>query len=252
MSKVVEKLNKLGLTKNESQIYLAILELGKTNVSKIAQHTNINRRNIYDTLSTLLDKGLLFQIIGEKEGIYAGVDPDKLIELIQSKEIALEAIMPELEKRYQTQKVTEKIVIYKGIDGFKNYLEDILTTGENVYCLGAKGGWSFSELGDFADWFEQERIRKKIKVFNLFDQEMHDIVLSKKPLYNTYAEYRLLPKEFSTNSGLDVFGDKVVTFTGLYPEKFDEDVTLFVLTNQDIADAFRIWFQFMWAVSAGK
>lgn len=236
----------LGLNKSEAKVYTVAVQLGQTNVSAIARETGINRRNIYDALSTLIDKGLMFQIIGEREGTYAAVEPTKLLELIQTKELALESIMPSLEQRFASPSPGENAAIYKGLDGFKNYLEDILTTGKDVYCLGAKGGWSFSGLGDFADWFEQERIRKKIKVFNLFDQEMHDIVQAKKPLYNTYAEYRFLPKEFSTNSGVDVFGDKVVTFTGLYPEKFDEDVTLFVMTNRDIAEAFQMWFQFMW------
>ncbi|MFA6098941.1 MAG: helix-turn-helix domain-containing protein [Patescibacteria group bacterium] len=246
MDKTIEnKLNSLGLTKSESQIYLAVIELGKTSISKIADKTKINRRNIYDAISTLIDKGLIFQIIGEKTGAYAGVDPDKLVELIQSKEIMLETVLPELEKKYKERKIREHAVIYKGVEGFKNYLNDILNAGQDVYCLGAKGGWSCPALGSFADWFEKERIRKKIKVFNLFDQEMKPLI-SKKPTYNLLGEYRFLPKEYSTNSAVDVFGDRMVTFTGLSPEKFADDVTLFVLASHEVAQTWRTWFKFLW------
>jgi len=242
---IIAKLKTLGLTSSEAQIYLGILELGQTNVSKIAEETRINRRNIYDTLSTLLDKGLIFQIIGEKEGVYAGVDPDKLTELIQSKEIALETILPALESRYQAKKIDSRAIIYKGVDGFKNFLRDILNVGQEVYCLGAKGGWGDKKLGVFAEWFTQERIRRKIKVFNLFDNEMRDAV-TKNPGYNRLAEYRFLPKGFSTNSALDIFGDYTVTFTGLYKEYFEDNVTLFVTIDQDLAATWRTWFKFVW------
>ncbi len=249
---VLRSLEILGLNASEAKIYVAIVRVGKTNVSTIANETGINRRNVYDALSTLIDKGLVFQIISEREGAYAAVEPQKLLELIQSKEMALEAIMPSLQQRFDSPSPGENAVIYKGIEGFKNYLEDILATGQDVYCLGAKGGWGYSKLGDYTDWFEQERIAKKIKVYNLFDHEMRIALEKETSLYDTFAERRFLPKEISTNSAVDVFGDTVVTFTGLYPERFDDDVTLFVMTNRDIAEAFRIWFQLMWDSSATK
>lgn len=248
-SSTIVKLKNLGLTKSEAQIYISILELGQTNISKIADKSGINRRNIYDSVSTLLDKGLIFQIVGEKEGVYAGVDPDKLIELIQSKEIALEKILPELEEKYHTRKVSERANIYKGVDGYKQYLKDILEVSQEVYCLGAKGGWADKKLGSFADWFEQERIRQKIKVFNLFDAAMNEVI-KKSPLYNRYAEHRFLPAEYSTNSAIDVFGDYTVTFTGLSQEKFADDVTLFVTIDRDLAESWRIWIKFLWDNSA--
>lgn len=227
-----------------------MLELGKTNISDIAKHTSINRRNVYDALSTLIDKGLAFQFMGEHTRQYAAVEPQKLLELIQSREVSLSTILPDLRQRYETPRPSERAIIYKGLEGFKNYLEDVLAAGQDIYCLGAKGGWGYAGLGDFADWFEQERIRKKIKVYNLFDQEMRPVIAKNKPMYNVLSEYRFLPAEYTTNSAIDVFGTTLVTFTGLSPEKLDDGVTLFVLTSQEIAESFRIWFRLMWEHSA--
>lgn len=239
-------LRQLGLTSSEAKIYMAMLGLGKTNISDIAAATAINRRNVYDALSTLIDKGLAFQFMGERTGYYAAVEPQKLLELIQSREVALSAILPELQKEYASPRPNERAVIYKGIEGFKSYLEDILAVGQDVFCLGAKGGWGYAGLGDFADWYEQERIRKKIKVYNLFDQEMRPIVTKRKPMYNMLAECRFLPEQYSTNSAADVFGTTLVTFTGLAPEKINDEATLFVLSSKEITDSFRRWFMLMW------
>lgn len=242
-----EVMQKLGLTKSEAKVYLSILSLGRTNVSRIAQESSLNRRNVYDVLHTLLDKGLIFQSISQKEGLYAAVEPEKLLELAQSKELALKKIMPDLEALYAKEFKKEQAIMYKGIEGFKQYLQDILNIGEDVYCIGAKGGWGNPALGEYADWFKQERIKQNIQAHNLFDIEMKAFFNGEKESYFISTdEYKYLPAELSTNSAIDIFGDRIVTFTGLSPEKFDEDVTLFVITSQEIADACRIWFQFLW------
>lgn len=243
---ILATLHELDLTQSEAKIYLAVLESGKTTISEIAKKTQLHRRNIYDCLSTLLDKGLVFNILGEQQNFYGSITPEKLIELIESKEIALNKILPELQKLYTKDHVLERAVIYKGIDGFKHYMQDILTVGKDVYCIGAKGGWASSLLGDFSQWFEEERIAKKIKVHNLFDAQMRKKIETEKPLFNTFAEHRFLPESYATHSAIDIFGDHLVIFTGLDIERITDDVTLFVVTDADLADSYRTWFQFMW------
>lgn len=243
---ILATLRELDLTQSEAKIYVAVLELGKTTISEIAKKTQLHRRNIYDCLSTLLDKGLVFNILGEQQNFYGSITPEKLIELIESKEIALNKILPELQKLYTKDHVLERAVIYKGIDGFKHYMQDILNVEKGVYCIGAKGGWSSPLLGDFTQWFEEERIAKKIKVHNLFDAQMRKKIETEKPLFNTFAEHRFLPESYATHSAIDIFGDHLVIFTGLDIERITDDVTLFVVTDADLADSYRTWFQFMW------
>ncbi len=243
---ILSALRELDLTQSEAKIYLAVLESGKTTISEIAQKTQLHRRNIYDCLSTLLDKGLVFNILGEQQNFYGSITPEKLIELVESKEIALNAILPSLQELYTKDHVLERALIYKGVEGFKKYLQDILNAEKDVYCIGAKGGWASLNIGDFSQWFEEERVAKKINVHNLFDASMRQSIATKKPLYNTHAKHRFLPEAYATHSAIDIFGDHIVIFTGLDVEKIDDNVTLFVIINSDLADSYRIWFQCMW------
>ena len=48
MEKILEK---LGLTKNESKVYLALLNLGLTSSKNIIEKTNLHRQLIYDALN---------------------------------------------------------------------------------------------------------------------------------------------------------------------------------------------------------
>ncbi len=54
-----EILQKIGLGKHESAIYLALLELGPSNISAISEKTTIHRPLIYKAIPSLLDKKLI-------------------------------------------------------------------------------------------------------------------------------------------------------------------------------------------------
>jgi sugar-specific transcriptional regulator TrmB len=248
-SQIDTTLHQLGLTKNQRAVYVAILKTGETDIATITRQTKIHRRNIYDTLQTLLDRGLVYKIIGDHKDVYGAAKPRKLLELVEAKEQTLHHIMPQLQQLYKTPTVEEHAVIYKGIEGFRQYMTDIITKGEDVYCLGAKGGWLYKELGDdFRSWFEKEYTRKKITTYDFFDTEMEAVLKDSDRLknYKKYGPYKFLPPEYSTNAAVDIFADRVVTFTGLSLEKLEDDVTLFVIISQDIADSWRTWFQFLW------
>mgnify|MGYP003981854791 FL=1 len=48
-----EILNDLGLTKNESKVYISLLKIGSSTVTNIANESNIHRVNVYDSIKKL-------------------------------------------------------------------------------------------------------------------------------------------------------------------------------------------------------
>ena len=48
-----------GLTENEAKVYLSLIELGKSNVGKIADKSRVHRTNVYDSLKSLKKKNLV-------------------------------------------------------------------------------------------------------------------------------------------------------------------------------------------------
>ena len=82
----LELLKSLGLTPNEAKIYESLIENGESTVSEIAIDAKIHRRNTYDAISRLIDKGLCFQVVASSGDRYNAVDPGKLKELVGEKE----------------------------------------------------------------------------------------------------------------------------------------------------------------------
>jgi hypothetical protein len=136
------------------------------------------------------------------------------------------------------------------VEGFKNYLRDILRVGENVYMVGAKLGWFDPRLKNFINQFLQEAKRKNITFYHIFDHEVK--AKGKNTLALLGSDYKFLPEKYATNSAIDVFGDYVVTFTGLKLYKIDDGVTLFVIKDKNLAESYRTWFNFMYDMCLPK
>lgn len=239
-----ESLIELGLAKNEARIYEALLENGEMTVGEIATYSQVHRRNVYDTLNRLVEKGLVFEILQHKENWYQAVEPKKLSEMIEEKKQTLNKIMPGLEKLYLDTPRSDEVYIYKGIEGWKNYMRDILRVGQDDYILGGVSSWTNPSLKPFLAQFEKEAERLGIK-FHLIYQ---DIVRKEKReiLDHLGSNYRFLPEKYSTPACFEVFGDHIVLLKNIGIGEFDDNFSLSVIVNQQIADSFRTWFQFMW------
>ena len=239
-----ETLEDLGLSPNEARIYEALLALGIASVPEISAKSSIHKRNVYDTMPRLLKKGLIYQIAESRDNRYALIEPDKLKDLIWEKDSKLKSILPHLNTEFRKTTTKEATYIYKGIEGFKNYLRDILKTGEDVYFIGAKGGWFDKDLQPFINKFLLEAKNKNIKYYHIFDAEVKKLA---PDIIKTLGKpHKFLPPKYSTNGAIDIFGDHVVTFSGLHLKKIDDDLTLVVIVNKELADCYRTWFNFIW------
>ncbi len=238
----------LGLSPNEGKIYQTLVEKGESSISAIAISAQIHRRNAYDAINRLIDKGLCFEIFSSKENKYNAVDPDKLLELYSEKEQKLKTILPELKKRFIQRIAPEEAYIYRGLEGQKNIWRDVLRVGKESYFIGAKGGWYDPRLETARKAFFAEAKRKKIKFIQLFDYEVKNLKDFAKN-YEGDLQYRFLPKEYSTTSGIHVFGDYVMTYTGLTLKRLDENVVFFVIHSKNLAESYRTWFWYMWEQS---
>jgi sugar-specific transcriptional regulator TrmB len=242
--------SELGLTKNESKIYATLLEKGESSVGAISTNAAINRRNVYDSIDRLIEKGLIFEIRHQKENLYQAVDPRKLMEKVKEKEVALENAMPDLLKMFGQTTRAEEVFIYRGIEGWKNYLRDILRVGKDSYTLGGKGVWTDPKIKSFVEHFIKEADKKKIGLHILFDHEVKETNHETLKFYE--SNHKFLPKGFSTPAAIDVFGDHVVILSNLELGKIDESSSFTVIVNQQIADAVRTWFRLIWELSSSK
>lgn len=237
-------LESLGLTKNEAKIYLTLLKEGESAVGTISSKSRVHRRNVYDVLDRLIQRGLVFEIIRTKENIYKAVPPSKLKEILGLKQKSLEKIIPDLENLYKITSESEEVYIYRGIEGLKIYMQNILDIKQDVYTIGGVGIWDSDKIEDYFRQFKKEAKKLGIKFNTIYDFEVKKE--NRKILQSIDANYKILPEIYSTNAAIDIFGNHVVILTKLKSGEIDEDYSFTVIINQRIADAFRTWFKLMW------
>ena len=239
-----ELLREIGLSPNEARVYEALLQTGESSVQEISNKSKVHRRNVYDSLSKLMEKGLASEVFIKGEKHFKATNPRKLLELLKEKEERVNKVLPEMQLKYESVEEKEEAYLYRGIEGFKNYLQDILKTRETVYFIGAKAFWLDERLQHFLPRFQRERKRLGIKFMHLFDYEVKK---QKSEILKLVGQpYKFLPKKYSSSTTIDIFGDNVVTFVGVKPGELYETPIQFVMKSRKLADGYRKFFQFMW------
>ncbi len=239
-----ELLQQAGLSLNESRVYEALLHLGEVNVNALSIKSKVHRRNVYDSLNKLIEKGLASETFVKGEKLFKPVDPQRLIEIIKEKESALTKFIPEMTKLYHAVEPEAQAYFFRGVEGFKNYLQLILEQKQTVHFIGAKAFWLDPRLQHYLRHFDNERKKLGIQFMHLFDYEIKE---QKPEILSVVGKpYKFLPKKYSSATAVDIFGDYVVTFVGVKPGELYEEPLQFILKSKLLADGYRKFFEFMW------
>lgn len=245
MQRYTEALMEIGLTLNEAKIYESLLKIKNGTIEDIAKAADIHRRNVYDTIQRLIDKGLAYQILPKKVLTYAPVNPDKLEELVKEKENILQNIMPALRESFVNVDPEQSLAIYKGKNGLKNYIKLTVEEGEKgnkFYAIGVKGIYFEPEIEKFAT-----RMSKRVK--NIDGKIIYDESVQKYPdiiQMSGKKKYKFFPKKYKTQSSIAIFGDYVAIYSDVHTKKVSQDITIFIMKNTVLAEDYKKWFDFIW------
>jgi len=119
---IIEKLQKLGLTKYESLAYITLLKLGPSKATDITKESGIPHTRVYDVLSSLHRKGFVDVMHGSPR-LYKPVNPEAVLEKIKEDFISdidsLKVAFLELYKEVHGEDLPEIWTI----QGFENTVE---------------------------------------------------------------------------------------------------------------------------------
>ena len=96
---MLETLQKLGLSKNESKVYLVLLELGLSSTKPIIERTNLHRQIVYDTLSSLIEKGLVSYVIQANRKYFKASNPKQFLGYFNQKQREIKIQKKEFQKK---------------------------------------------------------------------------------------------------------------------------------------------------------
>lgn len=231
-----EMLGDMGLSYGEIETYLALLKLGSVPVSKIKKTTNLHRTAIYDFLEKLMGRGLVNYVIKDSVKYYKASNPNKLLELVKEKEDNVNSILPELLKLSMSEKEDIKVEVYKGIEGFKTFLNDVTNTGKDLVGLGIDE-LKFNELSpnQMEQYFRREE-EKGMKE-RLLTNENAELIFRKSNI-----RYKFIPSQYFNPTPTLVYGNKISIVIW-------EPLTVIMIENPGLADSYRNYFEMLWKIA---
>ncbi len=231
----------VGLSKNESKVFLSLIEIGPSTGTHIAGKSKVHRTNVYDALERLLQKGLVSYIMKNNKKYFEATNPNNLMNLLKQKEDNLRNILPQLLLSKKLSKKTE-VKVYEGTVAARNTLLSLLEIGEPIYMYGTIKGVKQLFGEHVLNRFQRERTEKKIPQKIIYNHDATERIreLKKLPL----IEIKVLPQEFDSPMSTNICGDVI------YFRLYNRDPTLTIwIKSKDIADIYKKYFQIMWSIA---
>jgi len=239
-TQIKETLKEIGLTSEETEIYLAMLKLGSSLASKISEETKINRSHTYQLLERLISKGFISYAIRENRKYFSATNPEKIIELVKEREQKIKDILPNLLELFSFEKEKPIVEIFEGKEGIKTILMDILRVKKEWLAFGSSGKGQ-EILSFYAEHWEKQREKLKIPLRGILDKSKTGLKRGKELRKRKYTQIKYTPEEYSNPASTWIYGDKIVFIIWSKEHSF-----AIRITNKEITDNYRKHFEVLW------
>lgn len=231
----------LGFTEIEAKVYWELLGLGASPAGRLAKTAGVYRKNLYDALERLEEKGLVTFVTENKRRTFQAKSPKNLLRYVEEKERALgerktelEGAIPALEKRVLSAQEEIEAEIYRGNEGIKTILRECLERRE-VLFIGATGEVE-DRLPNFWPGYNKKREKLGCAWKLLLTYEARNRKITKSRHYH----YKVLPKTLSGPNVIYIYGDTVANVLWL------EKPVAFVVRHKELAENYRKYFHYLW------
>jgi len=243
-------LNKLGINKNQTKIYLDLASYPESTVVKISKRIRKPRSSIYLELERLINKGLVISKKVGKSTYFKITDPKILQLTIEEDSKRLDFLKKNLKsfdsgvKKLVTTKETPKTInIYKGKEGVKQLLWNILISRADLVV-----GFSPGQLEHVTDRKFAEKWREEFR-----ERGMHNKIVFNKPKPKVWSEVPGFLEENVETKTLDEKKIKFDRMTLIYDDvlsvcslKTDKDQYGIEIRDRLLINSYMQLFDFLW------
>ncbi len=244
-----EVLEQLGLSHEQSLVYLALLEHGYLKAGSIPRYTNLKRGLIYKILEQLIELGLVEKHGSDSEvARFAPLSPEGLRVFVENefsrareREEMLDSVFGNLKSQFNLLSGKPSVMYYEGINGLKKLYADINYTGDNILLIRSHFDNSYPEIGEVVVQQIKEQVANNIhtRALTPFVKETKNSVLMNDK--NNLVERRILEKdELKVPSQIIIYGKKV-SFTS-----FEKEIATSIIEDESVSTTMRVIFEHLW------
>jgi sugar-specific transcriptional regulator TrmB len=238
-------LRNIGLDEKEAHLYVAGLQLGSAPASEYARACDLNRITSYNTLESLVKRGLFTLEKKIRGKSYAPVSPDSLAVEAEKHLHALTKALPELKSLQKAKYRKPNVRFFEGWEGVKRVYQDTLTsTGELLNF--ANSAVVREHWPEYDDEYVAERVRRNIRLRGISPDDAAGRQVHGEDKTHM-REIRLVPaNEFDFTNEINIYDHKVAicSFDSGLPG--DGDMFGIIIESKEVAETQRQIFEMAW------
>lgn len=239
MHPIADSLSQLGLSGQESAVYLAALELGFSSISDIAKKAGIKRPTTYYIIEELLKKNLVSRAPKGKRIFYLAERPQNLLHNLREQEERLMTLMPQLEAIQNSASNKPNIRFFEGKAGIHAIYKEMFGAHHHLCAIGSlERIMQVITPEDNAGYFKVLRA-KGGKIRDLLDDSREARAYIKSAYRKGLGPAKHLPKDFQMGTDVLIAGNKVSLISC-------SAMVGLLIDNAEIAQTQRQMFEFMW------
>jgi len=233
----------LGLSKAESQIYLALLRLGEAKVGEIIKIVKVSSSNVHEALGRLVSKGLVSFILKNGVKHYSAASPNNLFllleekkEEIKSRELKLKSAVSEMIKAKPIELPEEQAEVYVGLVGVKSAFAKLLKKSSGEYKFFYK--------------YEPSNVKLIHTFFAKMDIQDYYAEIPTKGIFSkgyeqwfkkrSYAKFQFKFTDYPIPSSVNIYGECVLMVS------WSEKPVAFLVRSKDISEMYVKLFDEVW------
>lgn len=207
----------IGLTRAESKVYIALLELGPTKVGKIIEKSGLQSSVVHNALHSLLDKGFVSYTKVGKIKEYQAAPPKRVIDYLEDKKRDFKAILPELELKQKLAKEKEEVELFQGTKGIMTMLNSLIEDtkkGDEYLFFTVNVKDQNEEIQRFFRKYDGKRKEKRLVAKGLAPEELKPFFKGRPYLKMKYTNHPIPSNISICNNKLAMFswGEKPVGY----------------------------------------
>ena len=232
MTEISPTLQKLGFEEQEVKTYLALLDLGESTATKLAERTGLGRVHMYQIINRLIERGLASYIVKNNVKYFSASDPETLLKDIQQKEQDLQEILPELKARQKKLVPETKVEIYRGREGINTIFKMILRDKKSYFILG--GAQEACSIFKLENTIFVKRAEKLKLLGKILARKKDQFFISKN------EDYRFIPEHLISSTTQMLWENKTAIFV------WSEPYYAVLIDNEEITKSNLATFNYLW------
>lgn len=237
-------LTKIGLTDNEADVYLAVLELGPCTAGPLVKKTELHRMNVYKALRHLEKLNLVSVFLRNNRQHFQSTNPESILTPLKERERLATQLIPQLNALKSKHDSKMGVQILYGVEGFWRNIQDVVKSAESTDKIiriigGAPDDDFYKAIETHYDSYK--KLLKTTKVAKW--------LLSPRKESENFKKRFL--KEVKKNRLKTMPGMHSPTYTRITPELvsielYTEPLMIIQIKNKAVANGYLEQFELLW------